>query len=164
MLIWESNGVGRQFGARVMDLNYGDVYYRKKEDTITKKETLTPGWASSKETKLVLLGEYRLAVERQKIFNFSGIALDECLEYIFNSMGGVEHSKESNKEDPTGARENHGDRVIADALAWRGMTDRKPSIQEDSPDAPPGSLAWRIEQQRHQEREESRELSTADGW
>jgi len=164
-LIWESNGVGRQFGARVMESNYGNIYYRKKEETISKKETLTPGWASSKETKLVLLGEYRLAVERQKIFNFSDVALDECLEYVYNSLGGVEHSREGSKnKDPTGARDNHGDRVIADALAWRGMTEFKSTVIGDEQEVPPGCLAWRIQQRKLQEQQHDRELSTADGW
>jgi len=163
-LIWESNGVGRQFGARVMDSDYGNIYYRKREETISKKETLTPGWASSKETKLVLLGAYRLAVERQQLFNFSGDALDECLEYTYNMMGGVEHSKEGNKDDPTGARENHGDRVIADALAWRGMTEHKASIEGDEKEIPIGSLAWRMKQRKQNQHQEDRELSYGDGW
>lgn len=163
-LIWESNGVGRQFGDRVMDLNYGNIYYRKREETISKKETLIPGWHASKETKRVLLGSYNDAIIRQQIFNFSGIALDECLEYIYNSTGGVEHSKENNKEDPTGARENHGDRVIADALAWRGIMDGKTVVKVGVTEIPLGCLAWRMQQRKKQEQEDNRELSFSDGW
>ena len=158
LLIWESNGVGQQFGARVMDLGYGNIYYRKREEAISQKETLIPGWHSDKKPKRVLLGAYNDAIIRQQIFNFSGIALDECLEYIYNSTGGVEHSKEGNKEDPTGARENHGDRVIADALAWRGIMDGRVSIKTGKTEVPPGCLAWRIEQRRKRDQQNDREL------
>ncbi len=165
LLLWESNGVGQQFGARVMDLNYANIYYRKREEQISQKETLSPGWHSIKTTKLVLLGDYRDNLQRQKVFNFSDVALDECLEYVYNSLGGVEHSKEGSKnEDPTGARENHGDRVIADALAWRGLTEFKSSTEGSESEIPIGSLAWRIEQRRREEQREDRELSFSDGW
>jgi hypothetical protein len=147
-----------------MDLNYGNIYYRKREETVSGAETLIPGWHAAKETKPVLLGEYRDAIQLKSIFNFSDIALDECLEYVYNSMGGVEHSKENNKEDPTGAKANHGDRVIADALALRGMTKYKSSIKGSEKEIPLGSLAWRIEQRRQHEQQEDRELSFSNGW
>ncbi|KKL89978.1 hypothetical protein LCGC14_1909300 [marine sediment metagenome] len=164
LLIWESNGVGRQFGSRVVELSYGNIYYRKREEAITKKETLIPGWHSSKETKLVLLGEYRLAVEKKRIINKSELALRECLEYIFNKQGGVSHSKEDNADDPTGAKDNHGDRVIADALAWRGMNERNVVLESKEPKIPIGSLAWRRELQKRIEEKPIRELSRSNGW
>lgn len=164
-LVWENNGVGRQFGSRVIELRYGRIYYRKREETISKKTTLIPGWHSSKETKLVLMGEYRSAIEKQKIINRSKEALEECLEYIFDKTGGVSHSKEDNKEDPTGARDNHGDRVIADALAFRGISENAVVLEKSSkPEIPIGSLAWRKEQRKQRKRTSFKELSRADGW
>lgn len=163
-LLWESNGVGRQFGGRVTELGYGNIYFRKKEEAISKKETLIPGWHSAKETKLVLVGEYRAAVEKQKITNRSREALEECLEYIFNQQGGVSHSKEDNKDDPTGARDNHGDRVIADALAWRGMTERTVVIKQKKPEVPIGSLAWRRKKNKKRKGSPQRELLISEGW
>jgi len=49
------------------------------------------------------------------------MALAECLSYIYTQGGSVVHSGSLNKEDPSGANANHGDRVIADALSWRGV-------------------------------------------
>ncbi len=163
-LAWESNGVGRQFGSRVMELGYGNIYFRKREETISKKITQIPGWASTKESKLVLIGNYRAAIEKHMLINRSRVALEECLEYIFMSQGGVAHTKENNKEDPTGARDNHGDRVIADALAWRCMTERVVAPKHSSPKIPIGSLRWRQEQRKKEENKSNRQLLKKDGW
>jgi hypothetical protein len=142
-LIWESNGVGRQFGAAVMDLHYGDIYYRRKDDSIGKKISDVPGWASSKEAKIVLLGAYRASVEQDKSINKSKESMEETLEYVFAPDGSVVHSRSSSKHDPSGAKTNHGDRVIADALAVKGMGERKRTPTQDKPKIPVGSLAWR---------------------
>lgn len=165
LIIWESNGPGRQFGSRVLELKYGNIYYRRREESISKKVSDVPGWASTKETKLVLMGEYRAAVEKFACVNRSKIALQETLEYLFDNKGGVSHSIEDNKVDPTGAKGNHGDRVIADALAWRGITDRKSRPeQHEQRKIPVGSLAWRRQMREQDERKPNRELLHADGW
>lgn len=163
-LVWESNGPGRQFGSRVMDLRYGNIYYRKREEAIGKKVSQIPGWAATKETKLTLLGDYRAAVEKGQCVNRSKEALEECLEYIFDPQGGVSHSREGNAEDPSGAKANHGDRVTADALAWRGMSERKSKPKLPKPEVPIGSLAWRIEQRKATKLKLNRELPQAEGW
>lgn len=162
-LIWESNGPGRQFGSRVMDLRYGNIYFRKREEAISKKVSQIPGWAATKETKLTLLGDYRAAVEKGQCVNRSKEALEECLEYIFDPQGGVSHSCESNVEDPSGARANHGDRVTADALAWRGMSERKSKPKPAGPKVPVGSLAWRMAEKKKAEPNPTRQLS-GGGW
>ncbi len=164
-LVWESNGPGQAFGPRVVELGYGSFYFRKREETISRKTTLTPGWHSARGTKQALMSEYRAAVEKQKIINRSEEALKECLEYIYDKSGGVSHSKEDNNDDPTGARDNHGDRVIADALALRGMKEKSVKvIHKKEPETPIGSLAWRMEQRRKRSRRHFRELSESEGW
>ena len=164
-LIWENNGVGRQFGSRVVELGYGNIHYRRREEAISKKVSDVPGWASTIETKLVLMGSYRAGVENSKIVNRSKIALEETLEYIFDAKGGVAHSRENSKTDPTGAKKNHGDRVMADALAQHGLTARRtapPKLEKQK--APYGSLAWRMEQRRQAEQSPGRELLHSEGW
>ena len=109
--------------------------------------TLIPGWAPTKESKLLLLGNYRDAIESESCVNRSKIALEETLEYVYGANGGVEHSRSKNKTDPSGAGASHGDRVIADALAWKCVDSRfKGKEEEKPPDAPYGSLQWRKEQ------------------
>jgi hypothetical protein len=122
-LIWEANGPGREFGDTAIELGYRNIYYRVNERTLSKKQSDTPGWFSTKEGKLALLGDYRKALSSGDFINHSYQAIREAREYIFTSSGSVEHAKSINTIDPTGARENHGDRVIADALCWKGMKD-----------------------------------------
>jgi len=163
-LIWESNGPGRQFGSRVMDLRYSNIYFRRREEAIGKKISQIPGWASSRETKLVLLGDYRSAVEKGTCVNRSKQALEECFEYIHDPKGGVSHSRADDKSDPSGARDNHGDHVIADALAWRGMIERKNTPKSKKPNIPVGSLAWRMAQRKAMKSESGQQLLRSEGW
>jgi len=145
-LIWESNGPGRQFGSRVMDLGYGNIYLRQRDESISKKVTDIPGWASTKETKKVLLGAYQIAIASGNCVNRSKEALDETLEYVFTADERIAHARSICKTDPTGAGSSHGDRVMADALAWKGMEARRQKPVEEVPEIPIGSLAWRNQQ------------------
>lgn len=161
-MIWEFNGPGRQFGSRVIELHYYHIYYRKKEEAISKKTSDVPGWASTKQTKLVLMGNYRDAIEKGKCINRSKEALDETLEYVFGANGSVEHSRAANKADPSGAGASHGDRVIADAMAWHGMIERQRKPKQKKPEIPIGCLAWRNQKREQKKQPKNRELS--EGW
>jgi hypothetical protein len=161
-LLWEANGPGRQFGDRVMELGYGNIYYKKKDESITKKSTTIPGWHATRETKLVLLGSYRNMIEKQKCANRSKDALDETLEYVFLPNGSVVHSRSTDKEDPSGAGASHGDRVIADALGVLGLREIASSPKVEEPKIPPGSLAWRRKRHKDANRKKHKELGK--GW
>ena len=164
MLCWESNGPGRQFGAKVMELKYTHVYHRRREESMSKKTSDIPGFASTKDAKLVLLGRYSDAIESGRFINRSEDSLNECLEYVFAQNGGVIHSQEEAAEDPSGARANHGDRVIADALAWFLTSDSKIKKEKFKIEPPVGSLAWRIARKGKEEEVGGRELLHSDGW
>ena len=163
-LIWENNGPGRSFGSRVQELHYGNIYLRKREEKLSKKVTDIPGWASTREGKLDLMGEYRAAVEEGRCINRSRDAMEECLEYIYDPNGGVSHSRAANKEDASGAKFNHGDRVLADALAWRGVMERTKKPEKEKPTAPVGSLAWRIEQRELHKKQTRPGRELPEGW
>ena len=49
--------------------------------------------------------------------NYSDQSMLECLQYVYTQNGKVIHAKAKNNIDPSAISENHGDRVIADALA-----------------------------------------------
>ncbi len=164
LMLWEAPGPGRQFGSRVGELGYGNVYLDKKEEAISKKVTMIPGWKPTKEKKLDLIGEYRSAIEGSRCVNRSKEALLECLEYVYNPEGGVSHARENNKEDTSGAKSNHGDRVIADALAWRGISERRTVPEKREVIIPVGSLAWRMEMRKKDNVRPNRELSAKEGW
>ena len=163
-LVWESNGPGRQFGDKVRDLKYTNVYFRRREESMSRKTTDIPGFASTKEAKLVLLGRYGEALESGRFINRSADALNECLEYIFAQNGGVIHSQEETAEDPSGARANHGDRVIADALAWFLASDVQFKKEVAKRDPPAGSLAWRMARKEEKKDPAGRQLLHSDGW
>ncbi|MDO8303732.1 MAG: hypothetical protein Q7T18_10865, partial [Sedimentisphaerales bacterium] len=120
-MIWEANGPGRIFGDTVIELGYRNIYYRANDKSISRKVSDVPGWYSTRDTKLALLGDYRKALAGGDFLNRSYQALRECREYIFTQSGSVEHARSVNTIDPTGAKENHGDRCIADALLYKGM-------------------------------------------
>ena len=161
-LIWESNGPGRQFGSRVEELGYGNMYMRRREEGISKQVSDIPGWASTKEGKLVVLGEYRAAVEKGLCVNRSKEALEETLEYIFGPDGSVYHSQSADKSDPTGARANHGDRVMADALAWKLLNKGLELPEQEKPEIPVGCLAWRNKMREQDKPQVGTELE--EGW
>jgi len=142
---WEANGAGGQFGKHFMQISPGRVYYRANESIVSGKRTRNPGWWSSKDTKRLLLGEYAKALEAKQFINRSRVALEEALHYVYLPSGAIEHDRAQATLDPTAAGENHGDRVIADALAWRLVRDQPAFSREPSTaTAPYGSMAWRM--------------------
>ncbi len=153
MLAWEMVGPGTHFGKRVMELGYRNVYYRKNEANlgINSTQSDVAGWYPSNDNRRILLEEYRAALNGRDFINRCFMALEECLAFIFTAQGTVKHDGDpesfdtvTGKADPSGAGANHGDRVIADALAWkmcagRGMLRKK----KEGTEVKVGSLAWR---------------------
>lgn len=161
LMCWENNGPGSTFGNTVLDLKYENIWYRRQEDSIRKQITDKPGWISggsrSARTKQIMLQEYRQAVQSGLFINPSAIALDECLDYVFDESGDIINAKSRNDADPTGAKENHGDRVIADGLCSKmcpkQIGTKKPTQSdiEATREPPPNSFggrrrAWEREQ------------------
>ena len=142
-LIWEANGPGREFGMAVEDTGYANVFWQKKKTTTSD----FAGWYSDPKSKQLLFAEYRRALGRNEFINRSVEALEQCSQYI-QGMTTVEHSIAQIATDPNMARENHGDKVIADAVTWWAMKDHAGSkgidIDEDPIEAPEGSLAQRM--------------------
>lgn len=121
-MVYEANGPGRNFGDVVMDLGYSPLYYRTQEDSMDRRRmSKYPGWWKTKETALGLFGEYRKALSENEFVNRSAVALKECRAYVVAEDGWVIHARSRRMTDPTGARDNHGDRVVADALCHRGL-------------------------------------------
>lgn len=153
-MIWESNGAGRLFGDSVIDRGYRNFYFRQNELSISKRITDIPGWFSSRENKRVLLGMYRHALEAGEFINRSREAIRECHDYVYAAGGSVEHSASLKSQDLSGARENHGDRVIADALCFYAMRIfKKKEEEEQKIEVPPNCFAWR-QMQRMRKAEE----------
>ncbi len=119
-MTWEDHGPGKVFGSRILELRYPCLGQRESGTGVMVRKTVTiPGWYPSPSLKRQLLDDYRSALESRQFINHHDLALQECLSYRYTQQGTVEHPHEARTDDPTGARVNHGDRVIADALAWK---------------------------------------------
>jgi hypothetical protein len=150
-LIWETNGSGRAFGDAVIEWNYGRYYSRAKDEE-TGETGSKAGWAPTRDNKYQLLSQYRGALADREAFNRSEPALRESLEYVFLGNNWVEHASLGDMEDPSGAREQHGDRVIADALAVK-VLDRQPkSVTRINRELTMMSIAGRREAAESQQR------------
>ena len=150
LLCWEKSGLGIMFGKHVKMLGYRNVYLATSDEDVSGKKThtLAPGWdPSAFNAKRKLLEDYKLALQGRQLINRSKEALEECRHFNYDGRGEVEHAQIASKNDPTGARENHADRVIADAIGWMmclemGLTDLDTN-EKYAEEISPLSLAWR---------------------
>lgn len=154
-LIWEIPGPGLGFGKRVMEIGYRAVYFRSNEFILDNTPSENPGWVNNNQNRLVLLEEYRAALAMRQFINRSYKALDETLSFVYVG-GSVEHDGLRSEDNPADQRENHADRVIADAQLWRvikrlGMGRLRPAEKQT---ILPGSLAWRRKFSEDKRREE----------
>lgn len=149
-MIWEANGPGREFGPRVIDLGYRNFYYRTQEQSIAKTVSKLPGWWTGRENKSTLLREYGRALAAGDLINRDVDAIKEMGNFKYVTGGDVEHVRSISSQDPSGAKQNHGDIVIADALAWWVM--KEPRHQEEpEPVIPDRCLFRRMEKVREAE-------------
>lgn len=119
---WENAGPGVRFGLKVVELGYRRIYYKTDDFDIRQKATMKPGWYPSEAAKRELIESYMAALGNRIFENPSRDALAETLrfEYKSGTSGGIGHANEDT-DDPAAARKNHGDLVIADALAYKMM-------------------------------------------
>ena len=141
-MVWEAAGPGRIFGDVVVsDLNYREVFLRKSEGRISKRQSEMLGWYPTRDTKITLFGNYRNSLYSEKFINRSAEAMKEHREIIYTAGGSIEHSG-SHGTDPSGARMNHGDRVTADALL-NLVLGNQTSSESESPVENGYSIGWR---------------------
>ena len=142
-MIWEAPGPGRNFGDVVIESGYRNVYWRTREESIAKVQTLIPGWWPVKDAKRAVFGDYRRSLLDGRFINRSKDAMEELREIVYTANGSVEHSKSIRTIDPSGARDNHGDRPTADALCCYALARRSPAPVEQVNVVPIGSILSR---------------------
>jgi hypothetical protein len=155
-LCWEQQGPGLLFGKTVLELGYRNIYYRSGEQPQTMKVETSerPGWVPNNETITLLLGGYRSALFNREYVVRSEPALRECLDFKYDGRGGIVHAQIESSNDPSGARVNHGDRVVAGGLCLK-MAKSRGIMQEPEDEAEtagPLSLAWRRKQAEQKEK------------
>lgn len=143
-LVWDASGpTGTVFTKRVIASGYGRIYYRRLEKKVSQKISDEPGYFLNAQARCALLEDYRAALTDKKFVNRSEAGLNECLQFVRQPDGGVEHSAAANAQDPSGARTAHGDEVIADALSCLGVLEQRVEERASEPTEPVGSLSWR---------------------
>jgi len=159
-MVWDASGpTGKTFTMSVIDRNYGNIYYRRNEKKAGQDVTDEPGYFLNTDARGALLEDYRAALGAHDFINPSETGMKETLQFVVQPGGKVEHSAAVASQDPTGARTAHGDEVIADALAFKGLSERSQhNKQAEKPEAPVGSLAWRQEQKAAAEKQTGGDL------
>jgi len=142
---WDATGApGRKFTLRVLERGYSNLFYRETEDSIRRRVSDQPGVFLSPEEKYVLLKDYRRALDERKFTNRSEPGLRECMQFIVEPGGKIEHVQALNSQDPRGAREAHGDEAIADAVLSKLVTGVSQQGPAPEPEPPYMSIAWRL--------------------
>ena len=119
--IWEANGPGRIFGNALIEIGYRSFWYKRDENQVAPRPSQIPGWFNTPQTFLTSMGELRRAMIAGDFRNPSREAVRECGEYVYTQQGKIVHSRAQSTPDLSGAREQHGDRVISDMLLWKVM-------------------------------------------
>lgn len=155
-LIWDATGApGRSFTKVIVERKYSKIYYRRNEERTRQRISDQPGYYMNAEDRAVLMREYRSKLQGRDYINVSEEGMLECLQFIVQPGGKVEHSRAANSQDPGGAREAHGDEAIADALVSRALILKKVEAEAKEPEIPYMSVAWRL-------REEEAALAAAE--
>jgi hypothetical protein len=143
------------FVRRILAEGYTNIYFRRNERKMGAPRTDEPGVWLNPAMKTTVLQQYRDAIGRVTVINRSARAMDECLRFVMTQNGNVEHSSATSANDPSGARTNHGDLVIADALATLGLTENEVRDVPQEQVITPDTLAWRMREERMRQAERS---------
>jgi hypothetical protein len=161
MIAWETNGPGGAFGRTLKAKGYTRLFYRESKDMMRGNNVSNiPGWnASVSGAKRNLLDQYTIALRDRGLVNLSYQSFEDAKKYRYSdTKDTVEHPLHSAGPDPSGARSNHGDRVIADALLWMVMqrlgAGKVVEPDKPDPDVPPmvGTLEWRMSLHKRRDR------------
>jgi hypothetical protein len=135
MIAWEANGPGRVFGQCLIDLGYPNLWW---EDGQSK----FPGWSSADQKKRLLLGNYKVAQMEGDYVDHSVEAVTEQKNYVILANGSFAYSDTRGVIDPSGANDNHGDRVIATALGHMISKGRRVVLVAKEAEFQEGSRGW----------------------
>ena len=146
-LVPEVNGpLGTLFINKVcQDLNYGNIYRRKKQQVAFRESTERVGYLNN-DRGIELLKHMESALRKKRVTLHSLIALNECSRY-FMKNGKLVHSAAETTEDGAGMGLAHGDAAIALGCATFGVDDIPVTPEaEVKSEAPYQSFLWRRQQ------------------
>jgi hypothetical protein len=154
-MIWDGAGPGGTMGDIITgqdDYNIRDnLYYR-----VTHDKGVKPGYVRPKSAveNLKPWGLHEKMLWEGTYLERSVDTMEEMRHYNHNPTGGAPiHAASQTKDDPSGARENHGDRTTATVLACMELANRKGGPSRDVDLPPYGSILHARQLQRKRERE-----------
>jgi hypothetical protein len=155
-LAWEIPGPGATTGKRVLELGYRNVYCRGNDSVINPRQGDVPGWPNSVRTALDLLEDYRADLKSGALENPSESSLWECLSFRYGADGYVEHAMVAGGDDPSGARVNHADQAMADAIMNKMRRRMTTPAREKAAEAeePFGSMGHRRKMREEKRKDE----------
>jgi hypothetical protein len=134
---WEDRGPGATCGERLHELNYPRRYRSVSRLAVGKKFAMKDGWHPEGDAKALLLRDYKHALANRIFHEPSVTALEETLKFKYDKLGKIVHTGAMENPDPSGARENHGDRATASAICWllikEGGLVKETKPQEEAP-------------------------------
>jgi len=125
LMAWEVNGPGQSLTRDFEAQGYRHLWCARKEGAVHDAPGITYGWRSNDGAKRKLLGELSRAMQQGELVCPDSTTLDEMLGYQLDEHGRVIPGRL--RDETSGARENHGDRVIALALAMMAAPDALPA-------------------------------------
>lgn len=157
---WEDRGPGVTCGERIRELQYPRRYRARNLVAVGQKFAMKDGYQPERDGKATMLRDYKFALTQRLFFNPSKIALEETLKFKYDPQGKIVHTGAMDSPDPSGARENHGDRATADGICWLMMKENAIKKEEtQKQEAAPfwhQSLQGRRDMAERREREMSR--------
>ncbi len=138
-----SGPTGEVYAKRIAEEGYSPLVYARKRDGVTV-EAGKAGVFLNPAVRTAVLHEYRAAVAEARMINRSERAMEECLAFVCKMDGSVEHRGSANATDPSGARANHGDIVVADALAWYALEGEGATEEAEEAEVPADSVGGRL--------------------
>jgi hypothetical protein len=153
---WEAN-FGGGFTKRVMDLGYGNVYYRTLHWKKGRNKQKEVGWWTDDRSKELMFSYMHSQGKSGEVVIRCDDLLRECGEYIRSGPAStIVHEASIKTQDESSKGKAHGDRVIAFAIAIQMMQDRpildKSHLDVDTGPPAPNTLAWRVEQWERQDK------------
>ena len=135
---WERQGPGDIFGDEVLRLGYMSVHWEQSKSPVNVVTRKVAGF--NPQQKADWLARYQSGLSKKDFINHSREALEETKFWV-NTATGPEHlANQSRRIDPSGARANHGDRVIADCLCYLMMLLKGGGRLEEEKKVKPGTF------------------------
>jgi hypothetical protein len=140
--------VGASFAKEIQRLQYGNIYRGVRSDHLmAKTKVRKPGWWNTPESLADALDGLMVAWETGKLICRDRLVPSEARQYVWKD-GKPVHDRTINTEDESNKGKSHGDRVVAQALAYVALRDRPFGGAEKKKDEIPiNCMARRIERE-----------------